>query len=114
MGNSVVFSRSGRHVFSVSQDRTARIWDLNNGKFEKLPGCTSFANSIAVDPSESLIGVGLNSSDVKIWGRNDHKLAYTISKIHDESINCIKFMANGNSIITSSKDSTIKITDLRK
>ena len=112
--NSIAFARSGRHIYSVSQDRTARLWDLNSGKYEKLTGCTSFGNSVAIDSSESVIAIGFNNCDIKVWGRNDHKLAHTISKVHDESINCVKFMPDGNSIICSSKDSTIKITDLRK
>ena len=61
-----------------------------------------------------MLAVGFHSRDIKVWGINDNKLAHTLSKVHDESINCIKFTQDGNQVITSSKDSTIKITDLRK
>jgi WD40 repeat protein len=60
-----------------------------------------------------MLAVGFNSNDIRLWNITEQKCAHTISGIHDGPVNCIKYLNNGNQIISSSKDSTLKVTDLR-
>lgn len=38
---ALVFSPNGKHLVSVSDDKTMRIWDLSNGRCLKVVDCHS-------------------------------------------------------------------------
>jgi WD40 repeat protein len=54
-------------LISASSDRTIRVWDLNTAKERKLTGHTSFALSCDINFSDSMLAVGFNSHDIRLW-----------------------------------------------
>jgi WD40 repeat protein len=59
------------------------------------------------------MAVGYFSKDVRLWNITEAKPYYTASGVHDEPISCCKFLPDGLTLATMSKDDTIKIMDLR-
>ena len=65
--NGIVFLQSGKHLVSVSDDKSMRIWDLSNGRcFRKITEAHShFVTTI--DVRGKTVVTGSVDAVVKLW-----------------------------------------------
>lgn len=61
-----------------------------------------------------MVASGHKDGSLKLWSIKDSSLLYEIKKVHDDLISSVAYMPNdGNLLVTSSKDDTVKIVDIR-
>ena len=65
---AVAFSPDGRHAFTISSDRSARIWDVETGKeVRRFAGHSSPAVSAAFSPDGRHVLTGFRDGSVHLW-----------------------------------------------
>ena len=97
-------------VCSASEDATIRVWDFEQGKFERqLKGHTGAVRDIAFDTKGNILASCSNDLTIKFW---DFTSSYTCSKTlhgHDHTISCVRFTPSGDHLVSCSRDNSIKI-----
>ena len=64
--------------------------------------------------SDSVAASGHRDGSVKFWSIRDHTLLHEVKNVHDDVVSSVNYMPyDGNTLITSSKDHTVKLVDIR-
>jgi WD40 repeat protein len=111
----IVITHDGDLLITGSIDDEIALWDMNN--FSRLKGITvqndshlSYINSLLVTADDNLLIAVSNGNKITLWDLKQKKLIKTIEL--EESINCLDFSEDNNTIIASVWDGTIKFIDL--
>ena len=59
------------------------------------------------------MATGHRNGGIKIWSVKGQCLIKELPEIHDEAITSVKYMPDGNQILTNSRDNTLKLIDIR-
>ncbi|KAI9906970.1 hypothetical protein PsorP6_003562 [Peronosclerospora sorghi] len=113
---STRFSLDNVHVFSCSDDKTARYWDLPTGKPLALLGDhTDYVRSSAANPSSyNVWATGSYDHTVKLWDLRTSDQAVsksTLSLDHGAPVEACMIMPGG-SLLFSAGSNTIKVWDI--
>ncbi len=107
---SVAISPDGRKIASGAWDGGIRLWDLESGQLiQTLKGGSDPIYAVAFRPpnGETLISGGKNGV-IQLWDLRTQKALPTFTA-HSEPVNSLAISADGQMLVTSSKDKTIKI-----
>ena len=106
---SVAFSPNGQTLASGSQDRTIRLWDLNNGNLKRtLTGHRDAVNSIAFSPDGRTLASGSWDGTIRLWNPNNGNLKRTLTG-HTDGISSVAFSPDGQTLASASGDRTIRL-----
>ena len=106
---SVAFSPNGQTLASGSQDRTIRLWCLNNGKFKRtLMGHRDAVNSVAFSPDGQTLASGSWDGTIRLWNPNNGNLKSTLTG-HTDGISSVAFSPDGQMLASASGDQTIRL-----
>eukprot|EP01103_Thecamoeba_quadrilineata_P020440 TRINITY_DN876_c0_g1_i1.p1 TRINITY_DN876_c0_g1~~TRINITY_DN876_c0_g1_i1.p1 ORF type:complete len:992 (+),score=211.75 TRINITY_DN876_c0_g1_i1:44-3019(+) len=106
---SGVFLRSDA-VVTASHDRTIKRWDIATGECPSTISCGSFCNTVVA--TESFFTSGHFDRSVRFYDPSSGKLIHK-SEIHQMPITSLCLSHDGNSVLTNSKDNTLKQIDIR-
>ena len=67
-----------------------------------------------VSRSETYIASGHNDCSIKIWNSKTKDALFKIEDAHADPVSCVRITPDERCIISTSKDDTIKVWDLRK
>uniref|UniRef100_A0A6G1S5C4 pre-mRNA 3' end processing protein WDR33 n=1 Tax=Aceria tosichella TaxID=561515 RepID=A0A6G1S5C4_9ACAR len=113
---AISFSPTDKKFVTCSDDSTVRLWDFQTCNEEAvLRGHGADVKSVDWHPTKSLLISGSkdNQQPVKLWDARTKRSLATIHA-HKNAVTDVKWnKLNGNWLITSSRDHTIKLFDLR-
>ena len=108
----VLIDRKGRFIFSASQDKTVKKWDVKTGKLlQVLEGHTKSVWSISLSPDEKTLASGSSDNTIKIWDLETGKQIVSLQE-HSDRVLELDFSKDGNYLASGSHDHTIKLWDL--
>ncbi len=91
-----------------------KVWDVNTAVNKGKMGCSSGVYSLDVAMTDSVVATGHRDGGVRLWSIRDSKLLQEIKSVHDSLISSCQYIpSDGNQLITSSRDQTVKLIDLR-
>ena len=120
----VSFSPDGQLIASASEDQTVKIWNRDGLLLKTLTEHKNWVNKISFSPDGKLMATASSDKTVKLWhleciskkGNSclqvNVKLLKTLDKTHkghSGSVRDVSFSPDGNTLVTASQDSTIKI-----
>ncbi|KAK9717704.1 hypothetical protein K7432_006027 [Basidiobolus ranarum] len=111
---SARFNGDSSRVISGSHDRTLKIWDLNRGYCVRTIFSFSSCNDICLADSDGVTIVsGHLDNNARIWDTRSGKCIKELSGIHQAQITSVGVTSDGCKMLTSSRDNTLKLIDLR-
>ncbi len=111
--NSLAFSRDGIILASGSDDKTIKIWSLNNKKvIRTLKGHSNIVYSVAISPDGKIIVSGSSDKTIKIWNLQTGQLINTLYG-HKDFVDSVAISPDGQTIASGSYDHTIKLWNLK-
>jgi autophagy-related protein 16 len=106
------FSSDSDKLITGSHDRTLRIWDVHSQKFE-VKSCVSACNNLAVSPNGDLLATGHMDRHVRFWSQNTYEMIHDLGEIHYQQVTSVSFSTDGGTVLTCSRDNTVKLVDTR-
>lgn len=111
--NSVCVSPNNKYIASGSGDKTAKLWDVTNGKcLAVFKGHKRGVWCVQFSPIEQVIVTSSADSTIKLWSINDFNCVRTFEG-HATSVLKVLFITNGTQLISSSSDGLIKIWNIK-
>jgi len=114
---SVSFNRQGTILASASQDKTIKLWELNNDKEVKtLTGHSDQVNSISFNSAGTLLGSASADGTIRLWNMATGQFT-TPFKGYDKpgfkkQIFSVSFNPDGSLLASGHQDGTIKLWHL--
>lgn len=111
---AVAFLPDGKHVVSVGEDRSMRVWDIETGlevrRLEK--DHPDLVRYVAVSPDGSKLATGARDANVRVWDVKTGKLLHEW-KDHREMVFCVAFSPKGDKLLSASMDQSVRTWDLK-
>jgi len=107
------FTFDSQKVVTGSHDRTVKVWDLNRGFCLKTIFCFSSCNDIALSRDNGIGISGHVDNRLRFWDLKTGDCIQDLGGIHDGQITSVEISPDGWSILTNSRDNTLKIIDIR-
>lgn len=107
----------GEYVVTVSEDKTALLWDgKNKGKITKLPGHDSPVFDVAVHARKRRIVMASEDGKARVFQVDEQgnaKLSATLTG-HENALLHVALSHDGNRVVAGSADRTARVWDLDK
>lgn len=107
----VSFLPDGRRAISVSQDATARIWDVHTGEtVRSIAGAELGGYAVAVAPDGAKAAVGCKDGIVREFDLSDGTPARSC-KGHRGYVRSLAYTHDGKQLLSSADDGSIRVWD---
>jgi DNA-directed RNA polymerase subunit RPC12/RpoP len=110
---SVAFFRHGRGLVTGSDDRTARIWDLDTGKARfVLTGHTKPVETVAISPDDKIVATAGWDGTIRLHDAETGTLS-TIMRQSGGGIMSLAFSRTGEILASSAADGTVHFLEFK-
>jgi WD40 repeat protein len=109
--NSVYFSPTGDRIATASDDKTAKLWDLQGNCLVTFTGHHDWVTSVSFSPTRDAIATASSDKTAKLWDLQGNCLVTFTG--HNHSVWSVCFSPTGDRIATASSDKTAKMWDLQ-
>src|SRR5271166_1909826 len=110
-GGTAAFSPDGKRVVTVSDDKTARVWDADTGKpLASLQGHTQSVRSAAFSPDGKRVVTVSDDKTARVWDANSGKPLAPLQG-HTVQVLIAAFSPDGKRVVTASADKTARVWD---
>src|SRR5438270_531190 len=107
--NAVAWSPDGAHIVSVSDDKTAQVWEAVEGDhLFTYTGHTDRVNAVAWSPNGKLIVSASSDATVQVWEADAGIYLFTCHG-HADRVNAVAWSPDGKFIASASYDKTVKV-----
>lgn len=108
---SAQFSRDGTRLLTAGADGRVRLWNAANGAVlqELADPALGLAYTAVFSPDERQIAAGTQAGDVWIWQPESGD--YRAMKGHTSDVFTLRFIADGNVLLSSGYDGTVRAWD---
>jgi WD40 repeat protein len=106
---AAAFSADSRWLVTTSEDRTARLWDVQSGKMcHVLQGHLRRVTGAAFSPDGRLVVTASDEHTVRIWDTASGREVFTLTG-HQGLIRATAFSPDGQFVLTASDDGTARL-----
>jgi WD40 repeat protein len=110
---SAAFSPDGQRVITVSEDGTARVWDVKEPLLQDrllgtLVGHGKGVQSLAVSPDSQQVVTASKDGTARIWRLNEAGVLATLAG-HERAVSWAAFSPDGQRVVTASEDDTARV-----
>ncbi|WP_293339256.1 AAA-like domain-containing protein [Microcoleus sp. CAWBG58] len=109
--NSMSFSPTGDAIAITSDDRTAKLCDLQGNYLVTFIGHDYSVNSVSFSPTGNAIATASSDETAKLWDLQGNCLVTFTG--HYDWVTSVSFSPTGDEIATTSTDGTAKLWDLQ-
>ena len=109
----VAFSPDGTRVVTVSDDKTARVWDAATGKLLTSPlEHQDWVRSAAFSPDGTRVVTASDDGTARVWDAATGK-PLTGPLEHQDRVKSAAFSPDGTRVVTASEELTARVWDVR-
>ena len=111
---STKFVFSQKCVLTSSLDTTIKEWDINTCNINRVIKTYSSCLDAHVSRTETYYTSGHKDLAIRVWNSKTKECVFKLEECHGDPVSCVRMTPNENYIVSTSKDDTIKIWDVRK
>ncbi|EGG15547.1 autophagy protein 16 [Cavenderia fasciculata] len=100
-------------VATGSHDRTIKLWDLQKGYCNRTIFCFSSCNDLLPLSGGSTIVSGHVDHSIRFWDSNTGEPIHVLTGVHEGQVTSISQSLDPFTILTNSRDHTLKLIDVR-
>lgn len=111
--NSLAFTPNLKSLVSGSQDKTAKIWRVDDGSpLGTLKGHKRGVWSVRCSPAEQLIATASGDQTIRLWSATTFECLKTFEG-HSNSVLRVAFVRGGAELVSTGADGLVKLWDIR-
>lgn len=107
----IAFSPDGKTFFAGTQDKTAKLWDLNGEELHSFIGHDAAVRAVVFSPDGKTILTGSDDSTAILWDVKGKPLQ--TFKGHQSTVRSLAYSPDGHTILSGSEDRTAILWDLK-
>jgi WD40 repeat protein len=111
---AIAFHPDGKSLVTGSEDKAIVVWDIDKGQPQKvLLGQNKPIKALAISADGNWLASGSDEYPILLWNLNTGRRVGDAFNEHDMAVTSLWLSPNGDMLVSTSKDGTAIVRDLR-